>query len=182
MIIDLLHLRMTKLSTLIIVQNVKLPRVALFLLLAVTISIGGCAETATIPTTDGATAISSATPSAFAQFPDIAVPPNTKINVDNTLIVGSKPWFGRLALESFTSASRAFDFFLNNMGNHGWERKQAVRGPTYILTYNSAEREMTVIISSRTLAGSEITITVSPRDQTQLGKPQVNNMPSAGTQ
>ena len=54
------------------------------------------------------------------------------------------------------------------MSINGWERKQAVRGPTYILTYESPERQMTVLITSRTIAGSQITITVSPRNDTQL--------------
>ena len=152
-------------------------RIRAAFLLAIMTSISGCAETATISTSGGETQVSSTMPSAFTQFPDIAVPPNTKINVDKTLVVGSKPWFGRLALESFTSANRAFDFFLNNMANHGWERRQAVRGPTYILTYESAERQMTILIINRTLAGSEITITVSPRDQAELGNPPGDNLP-----
>ena len=152
------------------------------LLLAITTGLGGCAETATISTADGKTQVSATTPSAFTQFPEIAVPPNTTINVDQTLIVGSKPWFGRLALESFTSANRSFDFFLNNMSNLGWERKQAVRGTTNILTYENVEREMTILIMSRTLAGSEITITVSPQDQTEPQSPPGGNLPQPVTQ
>ena len=151
-------------------------------ILAIIIIAGGCAETARISAGDATKEVSPTTSSAFSQFPDIALPPNTKINVDKTLIVGSKPWFGRLTLESFTSANGSFDFFLSNMSNHGWERKQAVRGPTYILTYESLEREMTLLITSRTLAGSEITITVSPRNQTESPNIQGGNLPQPVTQ
>ena len=110
-------------------------------------------------------------PSAFAQFPEIPIPPNTQINVDKTLVFGSKPWFGQLTLGSFTNANRVFDFFRNNMPNLGWTSGQEVRGTTHILTYENIDRKMTILINSRTIAGSEIIITVSPRE-----KPQSQNM------
>ena len=150
------------------------------LLFLITIA-GGCSQTATMSnisngtnSTGKNTQASSASPSAFAQFPEIPIPPNTQINVDKTLVFGSKPWFGQLTLGSFTGANRVFDFFRNNMPNLGWTPGQEVRGATHILTYENADRKMTILITSRTLAGSEITITVSPR-----GQPQSQNMPGS---
>ena len=148
------------------------------LLFLITI-VGGCSQTGTMSnisnqtnSTDKDPQSSSASPSAFAQFPEIPIPPNTRINVDKTLVFGSKPWFGQLTLGSFTGANRVFDFFRNNMPNLGWTPGQEVRGATHILTYENSDRKMTILITSRTLAGSEITITVSPR-----GQPQSQNMP-----
>lgn len=135
--------------------------------------LAGCAQTASITSTGGSTPVSSTTPSAFAQFPDIPVPPSSKIVVDKTLVFGSKPWFGQLALESSTSANRAFDFFRANLTNHGWEEVTSVRAPTSILTYADADRVLAIAIQSGTISGSDITITVSPR-----GKP----MPQQGIQ
>ena len=143
------------------------------LLLFITIS-GGCAKTVTMSNISDETnssgrntQTSTASPSAFAQFPEIPIPPNTQINVDKTLVFGSKPWFGQLTLGSFTDANRVFDFFRNNMPKLGWTPGQEVRGTTHILTYENIDRKMTILINSRTLTGSEITITVSPREQPQ---------------
>ena len=149
------------------------------ILLIVIAGISGCVETATISASEDEGQESSATPSAFVQFPDVAIPPNTSINVKKTLVVGAKPWFGRLALESFTGANRTFDFFITKMSEHGWQLKQAVRGPTYILTYENNERQMTILITSRTLAGSEITITVSPIEHAQPQSPQGDTTPQS---
>ena len=136
--------------------------------------VGGCSQTATMSnisnetsSTGKNTQASTASPSAFAQFPEIPIPPNTQINVDKTLVFGSNPWFGQLTLGSFTNANRVYDFFRNNMPNLGWTPGQEVRGTTHILTYENMDRKMTILINSRTLTGSEIIITVSPREQPQ---------------
>ena len=136
--------------------------------------VGGCSQTATMSNISNETSspgkntqASTASPSAFAQFPEIPIPPNTQINVDKTLVFGSNPWFGQLTLGSFTNANRVYDFFRNNMPNLGWTPGQEVRGTTHILTYENMDRKMTILINSRTLTGSEIIITVSPREQPQ---------------
>ncbi len=140
--------------------------------------VAGCSQTATMSSisdetnaTGKNTLDGTGAPSAFAQFPEIPIPPNTQINGDKTLVFGSKPWFGQLTLGSFTNANRVFDFFRNNMPNLGWTSGQEVRGTTHILTYENIDRKMTILINSRTIAGSEIIITVSPRE-----KPQSQNM------
>ena len=141
--------------------------------------MAGCSQTATMSnissetdSTGKNTQDGTGSPSAFAQFPEIPIPPNTQINVDKTLVFGSKPWFGQLTLGSFTNANRVFDFFRNNMPNLGWTSGQEVRGTTHILTYENIDRKMTILINSRTITGSEIVITVSPREQPQPGNMQ----------
>jgi len=136
-------------------------------LLIAAVSLGGCAQRASISSTGGATPVSSTTPSAFAQFPDIPVPPGSQIIVDKTLVFGSKPWFGQLALDSSSSANLAFDFFRANLSGMGWEEVTSVRAPTSILTYANEDRVLAISIRGGTISGSEITITVSPRGQPQ---------------
>ena len=132
-------------------------------LVAVAIMIGGCTQTTPIPTKSGATQVSSKTPTAFVQFPDVPVPPGSKINVDRTLVFGSKPWFGQLTLTSTTSSNRAFDFFRAMMPGQGWQEVTSVRAPTSILTYDQDDRVLAIAIQAATLLGSEITITMSPK-------------------
>ena len=145
-------------------------------LMVVAVIIGGCAQTTVIPTKSGATQVSSKTPTAFVQFPDVPVPPGSKINVDKTLIFGSEPWFGQLTLTSTTSSNRAFDFFRAMMPGQGWQEVTSVRASTSILTYDQNDRGLIIAIQAATLLGSEITITVSPKG-TPSGNFQGGNLP-----
>jgi len=133
----------------------------------IALALAGCAQTASISSTGGAAQVSSTTPSAFTQFPDIPVPPGSKIVVDKTLVFGSKPWFGQLTLDSSTSANKAFDFFRANLTSMGWEEVTSVRAPTSILTYANEDRVLAIAIRGGTITGSELTVTVSPRGQPQ---------------
>lgn len=138
------------------------------LVIAGALALGGCAETAPI-LSGGATETTSQggvkTASAFSQFPDIPIPSGTKINVDKTLVFGTKPWYGQLALASSSNANALFDFYRENLGQYGWQEITAVRAPTSILTYATAERVLAIAIQSATITGSNVTVTVSPRGQ-----------------
>lgn len=128
----------------------------------------GCAQTANIlPATNASSGSASTGKAAFNQFPDIPVPAGSKINVDKTLVFGSKPWFGQLALNASGSANAMFDFYREHLAGYGWQEVTSVRAPTSILTYARDDRVLAIAIRSATLSGSEVTVTVSPR-----GKPQ----------
>lgn len=101
--------------------------------------------------------------SAFSQFPDIPVPAGAKMNIDKTLVFGSAPWFGQLALTSSSDANTMFDFFRNNLNRHNWQEVTSVRAPTSILTYMREDRVLAISIQGSTLGGSTIAITVSPK-------------------
>jgi len=111
--------------------------------------------------------------SGFTQFPDIPIPAGAEMNVEKTLVFGSKPWFGRLTLNADASVGGMFDFFRSNLVNHRWQEITSVRAKTSILTYSQEERVLTIAIQGSTLGGSEIMITVSPK-----GVPQT--FPKAG--
>ena len=101
--------------------------------------------------------------SPFSQFPNIPIPAGSKINVDKTLVFGSKPWYGQLVLKSSGNINQLFDFYRENLPQYGWQEVTSVRAPTSILTYSSPERVLAIAIQSATLAGSDITVTASPR-------------------
>ncbi|MDC1214877.1 hypothetical protein N8000_10515 [Rhodospirillales bacterium] len=86
--------------------------------------------------------------------------------VDRTLIVGTQNWFGQLALNANQGTVAIFDFYRNRLPQFGWDEITSVRAPTSVLTYEREDRILQMQISTITLRGSEILITVSPR-----GKP-----------
>ena len=58
-----------------------------------------------------------------------------------------------------------FDFYKENAPKFGWQEITLVRSATSVLAYSRGERVMTVQIVNRTLRGSGIDITLSPRGQ-----------------
>ena len=103
--------------------------------------------------------------SSFSQFPNIPMPTGTTIDNDKTLVFGSKPWYGQLALNSSSNTNQLFDFYRDNLPQYGWQEITSVRAPTSILTYATPERVLAIAIQSGTLIGSYVTVTASPRGQ-----------------
>lgn len=116
----------------------------------------------------GATAGGTRTAVGFAQFPDIAVPGGAKMDVERTLVLGTRDaWIGRLAMSSGGGVTSTYDFFLREMPKFHWQEITAVRSEVSVLTYAREDRVATVQIRPRTLGGSLIDITVSPRGKAQ---------------
>jgi len=136
-------------------------------LMAAALAAAGCAQTAPVPV--GAPAPGGAggsqTAGAPAQFSDLPMPQGAKLNVDKTLVVGTQTWFGQLTLDTSQSADAMFDFYSRELANYGWRRIAAVRAPTSILTYDRDNRVLAIAISPSRVYGSEVTITVSPREE-----------------
>lgn len=133
--------------------------------IAVLLALGACTETASL---QGGGMSSSPAGSQGAQpnasvFPDIPVPDGANMIVDKTLVVGTDKWFGQLALSVGQSPVVIFDFYRNRLPQFGWNEITSVRAPTSVLTYDREDRIMQMQITSTTLRGSEILITVSPR-------------------
>jgi hypothetical protein len=133
--------------------------------LAVALALGACTETASL---QGGGMSSSAPDGQGAQpsasvFPDIPIPDGANMIVDKTLVVGTDKWFGQLALSVGQSPVAIFDFYRSRLPQFGWNEITSVRAPTSVLTYDRDDRIMQMQITSTTLRGSEILITVSPR-------------------
>lgn len=100
----------------------------------------------------------------FSQFPDIAVPPKARMDVDRSLVLGARDeWIGRLSMTAELNTTGAYDFFIREMPKFGWQEITTVRSEVSVLTYSRQGRVATIQIASRTLGGSQIDVTVSPR-------------------
>jgi len=150
---------------------------ALALNLVVALAVVGCTQTAQLQGggMSSASGTAGAQPSASI-FPDIPIPEGANMIVDKTLVVGTDNWFGQLALSASQSPVAMFDFYRNRLPQFGWNEITSVRAPTSVLTYDRDDRIMQMQITSTTLRGSEILITVSPR-----GTPTPRTAPMGGT-
>ena len=98
------------------------------------------------------------------EFADIPVPKGRQINVDKTMVVGTDVWFGQLTFDTGFSAESMFTFYTRELPNYGWGKITAVRAQTSFMTYERQNRVMTVAITPTRIRGTEVTITVSPRE------------------
>lgn len=150
------------------------------LLLAVLLVLAGCAPRAAVATSGGAGKAAKGQ-SSQTQFGDIPVPRGRKINVDKTVVVGSQVWFGQLTYDTSHGAAAMFDFYGRELPNYGWRKITSVRAQTSFMTYDRQNRVMTIAIQENRIRGSEVTITVSPREETPAPAPTATGavMPGA---
>jgi len=105
------------------------------------------------------------TVTGFTTFPDLPMAGGGEIDVEKTLIFGAgERWFGRLVINSANDSGEMFDFYRANLPGFGWQEITSVRAAASVLTYSREQRIATIQLQSRTLRGSEISITVSPRE------------------
>ncbi|MBC8339720.1 MAG: hypothetical protein ISR51_04315 [Rhodospirillales bacterium] len=102
--------------------------------------------------------------SAPIEFADIPVPKGRKINVDKTMVVGTDVWFGQLTYDTNYAAEAMFNFYHKQLPGYGWNKITAVRAQTSFMTYTRENRVMTIAITPNRILGTEVTITVSPRE------------------
>ena len=131
--------------------------------LAACMAASACTSQVGVAPTTGASGPSE-TQVSFARFPDLPLPRDAEINLDHTLIFGGDDtWIGRLVINASGDPNEMFDFFKQKLGGYGWQEITSVRAAVSVLTYTRDERVVTIQIQVRTLRGSEVTITVSPR-------------------
>jgi len=58
-----------------------------------------------------------------------------------------------------------FIFYTRKLPNYGWRKITSSRAQTSLLTYDRQNRVMTMAIQPNRIRGSEVMITVSPREQ-----------------
>ncbi|MDA1091427.1 MAG: hypothetical protein O3A85_14090 [Proteobacteria bacterium] len=102
---------------------------------------------------------------AQVEYSDIPVPKGRKINVDKTVIVGTDIWYGQLTFDTSHSAESMFEFYTRELPNYGWRKITSARAQTSILAYDRQNRVMTMAIQPNRIRGSEVMITVSPREK-----------------
>ena len=157
----------------------KLPKYFYFsIFVSLVIFLGACGGgVGIVPTVDdrGSGSNPSETPS-FSQFKDIPIPTGAQMDLDRTVILGPpESWIGRLTLEASHNPVALFNFFKQRTPGFGWQEVTSIRSATSFLTYTQAIRVLTIQITSKTLRGSEVVMTVSPKDQTEVSPPVPTN-------
>lgn len=101
----------------------------------------------------------------FAQFPDLPVPADARLTVEKTLVFGGiNAWFGQLALTSSSAPFENFNFYKQELPRYNWQEVTSIRAPTSVLTYTREDRVLAIQIRPSTFWGSELVLTVSPRE------------------
>ena len=137
------------------------------LLFCILIFLGGCGSGLGVkpkPTNKGEA--SKPGQASFSQFQDIPIPIGAEMDLDRTVILGAREsWIGRLTLETSHNSIKLFNFFKKSTPEFGWQEITSIRSATSVLTYSQTTRVLTIQIIAKTLQGSEVVMTVSPRDQ-----------------
>ena len=149
------------------------------LLFCILIFLGGCGSgmgVKPMPMNKGDS--SKSVQASFSQFQDVPIPIGAEMDLDRTVILGAhERWIGRLTLETNHNPVKLFNFFKQSTPEFGWQEVTSIRSATSFLTYTQTTRVLTIQITSKTLQGSEVVMTVSPRDP-NLGSPAVQTNPT----
>ena len=120
------------------------------------------------------------TQASFARFPDIPMPVKAELNMARTLVFGTNDsWIGRLVISASHSSNDMFDFYKQEMSGFDWQEITSVRSDTSVMTYTRDERVATIQISSATISGAKVTITVSPKGAEEFPVPSTEAPPLA---
>ena len=99
----------------------------------------------------------------LTRFTDIPIPKDAKMDMSASLILGpTEVWVGRLVFSASEGAQSMFQFYAREMPRYDWREIARVRTEVSILTYTRGNRTATVQISSTTLGGSEVSLTMAP--------------------
>jgi len=151
-----------------------MPTVAAILLAGM---VAACESTTPLSASSRTDGKGGETEPSFAQFSDVPVPTGAKMDVERSLLLGEREaWIGRLVMTVAAVPSRVYDFYFAEMSKFGWNPITTVRAGTSVLTYSRGDRIATIQISSGTLGGSDISMTVSPRGTRERPAPA----PSSG--
>ena len=141
-------------------QSIKVASIVLGLLF-----ISACTLPATTIPTKPDNTIAGDSPAVANSYADIPVSANDRLAVDQSLLLNTgEQWTGRAVLKSKLDTVQAFEYYLTNMPNHGWINITSVQSEVSVLTYEKGSRVATIQIEQGTSGGSQISVTVSPRD------------------
>jgi hypothetical protein len=102
---------------------------------------------------------------AYQPVTDVPIPAGSKINTERSLILGQgDKWVGRMVLVVDKPSTQTYTYYEEQMPKFGWEQVSAVQGKNSIMTFTRGDRAATVDIVSSTFSGSEVSLTVSPRN------------------
>ncbi len=145
-------------------SRVKTPATAALLIAGCAFLVAGCETTTPLSASSRTDSQGTVSEPSFAQFSDVPVPAGAKMDLERSLVLGERDaWIGRLVMTVSADASHAYDFYFSEMPRFSWSPVTTVRAGTSVLTYSRGNRIATIQISGRTLGGSDISMTVSPK-------------------
>ena len=98
----------------------------------------------------------------FAQFDDIPIPLNSKLNKEDSIIISKlNGWLGRLSFDTSQNQLAIFDFFRNEFPKFGWKKLSEITSESSLLNYQNKSRLASIQLNDKTFFGTEVTITVS---------------------
>ena len=98
----------------------------------------------------------------FAQFDDIPIPLNSKLNKNDSIIISKlNGWLGRLSFDTSEKQLIVFDFFRNEFPKFGWKKLSEITSERSLLNYQNKSRLASIQLNDKTFFGTEVTITVS---------------------
>ena len=143
------------------------PRAVLtVLLMLAALGIGACDKTARLTESTRPSQSGVIGQPNFAQFNDVPVPAGADMDLERSLVLGEQDaWIGRLVLAVGTNPGKTFDFYFGEMPRFGWFPITTVRAETSVLTYARGGRIATIQVRGRTITGSTVSMTISPKGQ-----------------
>ncbi|RTL49126.1 MAG: hypothetical protein EKK46_14940 [Rhodocyclaceae bacterium] len=98
------------------------------------------------------------------QVSDLAIPPNSKLETEKSLIMGANDkWLGRIVLKTDLPPVQVYNHFYNGMAGFGWSLITTVQAQTSILTYQRGDRVALIQIEPSSLGGTAVSITVTSK-------------------
>jgi len=136
------------------------------LLMLAALGIGACDKTARLTESTRPSQSGIIGEPNFTQFNDIPVPAGADMDLERSLVLGEQnAWVGRLVMVVGTNPGKTFDFYFGEMPRFGWFPVTTVRAETSVLTYARADRIATIQVEGRTITGSIVSMTISPKGQ-----------------
>jgi len=97
---------------------------------------------------------------------DIPIPQGVSYDSERSLILSEKDrWTGRLVMSSSLTPVKSFAFYKEQMPGFQWTPVMSVQSRTSVLTFIRDNRAATVQIEGTTFGGSDIVITIAPRNE-----------------
>lgn len=101
---------------------------------------------------------------AFQPITDIPIPQGARLDKEVSLILGGQDkWTGRIVLKIGESPADAFARYTQKMPHFGWRPITSVQAESSVLTFSQNGRIATITIEGRSISGSTVSITMSPR-------------------
>lgn len=130
------------------------------------ILVAGCLNTSNIRSPRGS---ADADAHNFEPVHDIPIPAGSTLDNDRSLILSTETqWTGRVVLNASSNMAKIFAYYAKQMRKLGWQPITSIMGENSVQTFIQGDRTATVQIDPGTLIGSTITVTMAPRQPSQI--------------